>query len=110
MELPVLFWPVYKDLPAKLCRELLRVPTTGGLTLREALILHAVLSAETPPAIGEIAMLVDAPQPSVSRCLQRLERLGFIQRVPGRRNRQHITPTMKAEELLVEQCIDVSSI
>lgn len=95
-----LFGPVYRDLPAGLCRSLLRTPAAGGLTLREALIMHAILIAPEPPTATSIVDLVEAPQPSVSRCVARLEAMGLIRRVRGKRNRRHLVATLKGLELM----------
>lgn len=62
--------------------------------------MHAILAADIPPTVNEIAALIDAPQPSVSRCLARLDRMGLIERTPGLNRRQHISPSLSARELI----------
>jgi DNA-binding MarR family transcriptional regulator len=97
-----LFEPTYVDLPAGLCRALLKAPAAGGLTLREAIIMHCVLTAGTPPTVTDISHLIHAPQPSVTRCVNRLVDLGFIRRQPrAARNRRGLIPTLRGQELLV---------
>lgn len=94
-----LFGPTVSDLPAGFCRSLLKMPDAGGLTLREALVMHTILTG-TASTVTEIARMIQAPQPSVTRCVARLDTMGFIQRAKGRRNQKHITPTLKGQELL----------
>jgi DNA-binding MarR family transcriptional regulator len=96
-----LFAPTYADLPAGLCRSLLKAPAAGGLTLREAIIMHCVLVAPEPPTVGDIARLIHAPQPSVTRSVNRLAELGFVRRqARAAYNRRGLVPTLKGQELL----------
>ena len=96
-----LFEPTYADLPAGLCRALLKAPAAGGLTLREAIIMHHVLTSPTAPTVGDIAKLINAPQPSVTRCVHRLVDLGFVHRQPrAERGRRGLLATLKGQELL----------
>jgi DNA-binding MarR family transcriptional regulator len=96
-----LFAPTYADLPGSFCRSLLKAPAAGGLTLREAIVMHHVLTASQPPTVTEIARLIHSPQPSVTRCVARLEAMGLLARQPrGVRNRRGLLPTFKGIELL----------
>ena len=96
----LLFGRPCPDLPGALAQGLLRLKDAGALTLREALVMHCVLAADTPPTITEIAILVGAPQPSISRCIQRLERMGLVERTIGHGRRVRISPTVSARGLI----------
>lgn len=96
----VLFGPSYPDLPAALCQGLLRVQDAGHLTLREALVMHCVLTTPNPPSVTEIGILIGVPQPSVSRCLARLTKMGLVDRAIGRGKRILITPSVSGRELI----------
>ena len=86
-------------LPAGFCAKVMRAG--GRITLREAVILHRVLTTPDPITATDISKCLIAPQPSVSRCLARLELLGFIRRTRGRANTRALLATVKGRELLL---------
>ena len=91
----------YQDIPAALCHGLLGLPGTGRLTLREAVLLHIVLTAPEELMAVDIEGRIFGTKASTSRSITRLENLGLIRRVAsGRRDGKLLIPTQRARALL----------
>jgi DNA-binding MarR family transcriptional regulator len=86
-------------LSASFCLKLAKAG--GRLTLREAIILHRVLTTQEVLTATDLARTLIAPQPSISRCIARLEFLGFIRRTRGHANTRALLATVKGRELLM---------
>jgi DNA-binding MarR family transcriptional regulator len=87
----------YRDVPAKLCHALLGLPGTDRLTLREAVLLHIVLTTDQDLMAIDIEGQIFGTKASTSRSVTRLEKLGLIRRVAsGQRYGKFLVPTRRA--------------
>ena len=91
----------YQDVSAALCHGLLGLPGAGKLTLREAVLLHIVLTAGEDLKAVDIEGRIRGTSSSTTRCATRLENLGLIRRVAsGQRDGKFLVPTPRARALL----------
>ena len=91
----------YRDVPAALCHALLGLPGTDRLTLREAVLLHIVLTADQDLMAIDIEGQIFGTKASTSRSVTRLEKLGLIRRVAsGQRYGKFLIATQRARAML----------
>jgi DNA-binding MarR family transcriptional regulator len=91
----------YRDIPAALCHALLGLPGTDRPTLREAVLLHIVLTADQDLMAIDIEGQIFGTKASTSHSVTRLEKLGLIRRVAsGQRYCKVLVPTQRARALL----------
>jgi DNA-binding MarR family transcriptional regulator len=94
----------YRDIPAALCHGLLGLPDADRLTLREAVLLHIVCTADEDLMAVDVEGQIFGTKASTSRSVTRLENLGLIRRVAsGQRYGKFLVPTPRARALLRQQ-------